>query len=44
MLLRDQTRVHGNGRSFLASLAGDFVVGLVITVDGGIAFAVSPAR
>jgi NAD(P)-dependent dehydrogenase (short-subunit alcohol dehydrogenase family) len=29
---------------FLASRAGDFVVGSVITVDGGIAFASSPAR
>jgi NAD(P)-dependent dehydrogenase (short-subunit alcohol dehydrogenase family) len=29
---------------FLASRAGDFVVGSVITVDGGIAFATSPAR
>jgi 2-deoxy-D-gluconate 3-dehydrogenase len=29
---------------FLASRAGDYVVGSVITVDGGIAFASSPAR
>lgn len=29
---------------FLASRAGDFVVGSVVTVDGGIAFATSPAR
>lgn len=29
---------------FLASRAGDFVVGSVVTVDGGIAFASSPAR
>jgi NAD(P)-dependent dehydrogenase (short-subunit alcohol dehydrogenase family) len=29
---------------FLASRAGDYVVGSVITVDGGIAFATSPAR
>jgi len=29
---------------FLASRAGDFVVGSVITVDGGIAFATSPGR
>jgi NAD(P)-dependent dehydrogenase (short-subunit alcohol dehydrogenase family) len=29
---------------FLASRAGDFVVGSVITVDGGIAFAASPGR
>jgi NAD(P)-dependent dehydrogenase (short-subunit alcohol dehydrogenase family) len=29
---------------FLASRAGDFVVGSVITVDGGIAFATSPMR
>jgi NAD(P)-dependent dehydrogenase (short-subunit alcohol dehydrogenase family) len=29
---------------FLASRAGDYVVGSVITVDGGIAFATSPGR
>jgi NAD(P)-dependent dehydrogenase (short-subunit alcohol dehydrogenase family) len=29
---------------FLASRAGDYVVGSVITVDGGVAFATSPAR
>jgi NAD(P)-dependent dehydrogenase (short-subunit alcohol dehydrogenase family) len=29
---------------FLASRAGDFVVGSTITVDGGVAFATSPAR
>ena len=29
---------------FLASRAGDFVVGSVVTVDGGIAFAMSPHR
>jgi NAD(P)-dependent dehydrogenase (short-subunit alcohol dehydrogenase family) len=29
---------------FLASRAGDFVVGSVVTVDGGIAFATSPNR
>jgi len=29
---------------FLASRAGDYVVGSVITVDGGVAFASSPAR
>ena len=29
---------------FLASRAGDFVVGSVITVDGGVAFATSPGR